>query len=88
MADKNYVGSGKQIGNYDMINISVCLSDLPKDDMFEYNGKKYIKLTVGKKRKADKYGKTHSVWVNDYKPDEKKDEPEITPDNEDSSLPF
>jgi len=71
MADKNYVGNGVKNDQYDLINFSVCLSDLREDDVFEYNGKKYCKLTVGsKKGGADQYGKTHSVWVNDYKPDQ------------------
>jgi len=71
MADKNYVGNGVKNDQYDLINFSVCLSDLREDDVFEYNGKKYCKLTVGSKKDgADQYGKTHSVWVNDYKPDQ------------------
>lgn len=81
---KHYVGSGKQVESYDMINISVCLSDLPKEDINEFKGKKYINLTLGKKREVDQYGKTHSLWVNDYKPDSKKAEEIIGPDD----LPF
>lgn len=68
MSDKKYVGSGKKAGNYDIVNISVCLSDLPKEDIFEYNGKKYIKLTVAAKREADQYGKTHTVYIDEFKP--------------------
>jgi hypothetical protein len=44
--------------------------------MFEFNGKKYIKLNVSaKKDGADEYGKTHYVAVDTFKPEAKK-EPE------------
>ena len=37
----------------------------------DYNGKKYLRLTIGNKKEADQYGKTHSVWLDEYKPEEK-----------------
>ena len=69
MEERIYVGSGKSTNEY-FTNISVCLSDLPKEHIFEYNGKKYIKLAVGKKKEVDKYGKTHFVSVDTWKPEE------------------
>lgn len=69
MADKKYVGNGKENGDYGIINITVNLSDIAQGDITEYEGKKYLRLSVGRKRETDQYGKTHSVWVNDYKPD-------------------
>lgn len=63
--EKVYIGSGKQL-KYG-IGISVCLSDLPKEYMFEYEGKKYIKLNVMPKRETDQYGKSHYVTVDTYK---------------------
>ena len=52
-----------------LINISICLSDLPKESIttFEKNGKKYINLVVDEKREPDQYGKTHSVYVSQTK---------------------
>lgn len=64
-----YVGKGVKAGNFDLINISISKSKL-EDHWFEYEGEHYVKLTVGGLRETDKYGKTHSVWVNDYKPTE------------------
>jgi len=64
---REYVGKGVKAGNFDLINISISKSKL-EDHWFEYEGEHYIKLTVGGLRETDKYGKTHSVWVNDYKP--------------------
>ena len=79
MSEKIYVGSGVEKFDGDLVEISVCLSDLPKEFMFEYNSKKYIKLKVGKKRKEDEYVKTHHVTVDTYKPKKKE---------EDDDMPF
>lgn len=70
--DRKYIGSGKKVGNYDLINVSICVSDIPKDEIREYKGKKYLNITVGAKRAPDQFGKTHSVWINDFKPDKSK----------------
>ena len=52
-----------------LINISICLSDLPKESIttFEKNGKKYINLVVDEKKEPGQYGKTHSVYVSQSK---------------------
>jgi len=82
--DKIYCGSGIEKFDGKLIEITINLSDLPKEHIFEYEGKKYIKLKVQKKKEADKFGKTHSVEVNTWKPDAKKEEPESKKDD----LPF
>ena len=67
--EKIYVGNGVSKFDGQMVSMSVCLSDLPKEHMFEYNGKRYIKLNVSAKRDgADDYGKTHHVTVDTFKP--------------------
>ena len=72
--EKIYVGNGVSKFDGNMISCSVCLSDLPQEDMFEYNGKKYIKLNVSAKRDGeDEYGKTHYVVVDTFKPEPKKE---------------
>lgn len=71
MADqnRNFVGSGKRVKDYDLVNISICLSDIPEGAKKEYKGKIYLNLTIGgKKGGADQYGKTHSVWLNEFVP--------------------
>jgi hypothetical protein len=51
-----------------LINISICLSDLPKDKIKKAgNGKKYINLCVSSLREAGKYGDTHTVFVSQTK---------------------
>ena len=75
--DKIYVGSGKQVKDYDMVNVSINLTKLSKeasDFIFEYDGNKYVKLTIAKMREENQYGKTHSVSVDTFKPEAKKEQ--------------
>jgi hypothetical protein len=80
MAEKIYVGSGKKAEKFDIVNISVCLTDIPKENIFDYNGKKYVKLVVAAKKESDKFGKTHYVAIDTFEPKKKEDES--------SDLPF
>jgi len=73
MAEKIYVGNGTSKFDGNQVACSVCLTDLPQEHMFEYNGKKYIKLIVQEKKNTDEYGKTHYVAVDTWKPEEKKE---------------
>ena len=89
--DKIFVGSG--VGKFEnkLVEISVCLTDLPKEHIFEYKGKKYIKLKVQQKKEADQFGKTHSVEVNTWKPESKAPIQETNQGNdseETDDLPF
>jgi len=63
---KIYVGKGKA-GKYG-VKISVCLSDLPKEHINEYQGKKYINLEINEMKQPDKFGKTHTITVDTWKP--------------------
>lgn len=68
--EKIYVGSGKQVtGNYGTFrSVNICLTDLPKEYINEYKGKKYIKLNINDKKEADAYGKDVSISVDTWKP--------------------
>ena len=69
-----YCGGGKQVkGEYGTFRaITINLTDLPKEHIFEYNDKKYIKLNISDKKEADQFGKDVSVSVNTWRPDEEK----------------
>lgn len=81
-----YAGSGKKVATQygDFRAVTVNLTDLPSEHIFEYNGKKYIKLNVNDKKEADQYGKDVSVSVNTWKPEAQKEEQVA----ESSDLPF
>lgn len=59
----------------DLINCSLCLSDIPKDKIRQgKNGKLYLSITVAERREADSYGNTHTVYINQTKEErERKD---------------
>lgn len=70
--EKIYCGSGKtRSGQYgEFYGISVCIDDLPEEHITTAkNGKRYVNLTVNKKKEADQYGKDLSVTVDTFKPD-------------------
>lgn len=94
MSEKIYCGSGVEKFDGNLVEIALCVSDLPKDKIFEFNGKKYIKLKVVKKKSVDQYNKTHYVEVDMFEPKKPEETrlPEserLSDDNEDSdNLPF
>ena len=87
-----YCGGGKQVkGEYGTFRaITINLSDLPKEHIFEYNDKKYIKLNISDKREPDQFGKDVSVSVNTWKPgeSEKGQEQEKPVSRKEDDLPF
>lgn len=85
--DRKFVGSGKEVAGYDLVNVTLKKSDLD-GNFFNYNGAEYIKLTVGKKREADQYGKTHAVWLNEYKPEGQENKAYAKPVQGGDGLPF
>lgn len=79
----------------ELINVSLCVSDIPKDKIFvAESGKKYISICVSTLREPDQYENTHSVFIRQSKEErERKDkrtyigkgkavvfQPEPTPD--------
>ena len=68
----------------DLINVSLCVSDIPRDKIFvAENGKKYISICVSELRQPDQYENTHCVFIRQSKEErERKDArpAEPTPD--------
>ncbi len=86
--EKKYVGRGKKAGNFDLVNFSISESKV-KDSWFEYNGERYLKMTIGALKNPDNYGKTHSVWIDEYKPNnEQTSKPKKQAEDLKSDLPF
>jgi hypothetical protein len=53
--------------------------------VYEYNGKKYVNLTIGANRDgANDYGKTHYVKINTFKPEPQSESKE----KKEEALPF
>jgi hypothetical protein len=65
---KIYIGNGVK-KNEGWLTSSLCLTDIPKEHVFEYQGKKYVKVNINVKDELDQYGKDVSVTVDTWKPD-------------------
>jgi hypothetical protein len=66
-----YIGNGKkQKDNWR--KSSLCLTDIPQEHIFEYNGKKYIKVNINDKDTPDQYGKDVSISVDTWKPEQQE----------------
>ncbi len=60
-----------------MINLSICLSDLPKEKITTSgkNGKKYLSIIVDERKEKDQYGNTHTVYVSQTKEEREAKQP-------------
>lgn len=70
--EKIYCGSGKtktgKYGNFE--SVSICLDDIPAEHITTgKNGKRYVNLTINKKKEPDQYGKDLSVQIDTWNPD-------------------
>jgi len=83
---RNYVGNGTQAGEY-YVNVSLKKSSLAPH-FYEYKGEEYVRLTIGKNKETNEWGKTHSVWINDFEPTKGKDDADKAPASSGSGLPF
>ncbi len=51
-----------------MITVSVCLSDIPKEQIVEAkNGKEYVNLVLDERREVGQYGDTHMLYMSQTK---------------------
>jgi hypothetical protein len=57
-----------------MINISICLTDIPKDKITksDKNGKQYLSIIVDERKEPDTYGNTHTAYVSQSKEEREK----------------
>lgn len=52
----------------ELINVGICLSDIPKNQIKRAkNGKAYANIVVAERRETDQYGNTHTVYMNQTK---------------------
>lgn len=88
MSEKKYVGTGRQAPNgMEIVNISIAESKV-KDYWTEYNGERYLRLGVSKKREADQYGKSHSVYIDEWQPSGNNSAPKQQPVKVSDDFPF
>jgi hypothetical protein len=79
MSEKIRIGNGTKKSDK-WLKSSICLTDIPKENTFEYNGKTYVKVDINIFDKPNKFGKDVSISIDEYKPEEKpKEEPKEEP---------
>ena len=81
MSEKIYVGSGR-VGNFDQIKIGLKYSQLTP------NEKGYVNLIVSKRKEVDQYGKTHTVYVDDWTPIQRPTSNQPVQSFNEADLPF
>jgi hypothetical protein len=60
---KNYIGKGTQHETLDLVKVTLKVEELLKYQ-HEYEGEMYISFEVAKMQNVDKFGRTHTVYVN------------------------
>ncbi len=79
-------GNAKEItGQYgSFFNISLNL-----DDLKQYvNPKGYVNITMSKRKEVGQYGDTHSLTLNEWKPEEKKEIKQNSNEIDMNDIPF
>lgn len=62
----------------ELINVSICVSDIPRDQIkVANNGKKYIAVCVSQLREPDSYENTHSVFMRQTKEEREAKVPRV-----------
>lgn len=52
----------------DLINVGICLTDIPKMSIkAAENGKKYLNICIAERKEPDKFGNTHTVYISQSK---------------------
>lgn len=69
-----YFGSGKTVGDGKLTSLNICLSDIPKEFVSEFQGKQWVRATLGELKEPKyfegKLKKTHWLAIDQWKPKE------------------
>ena len=59
--EKQYIGKGKQVDNYDIIRVVLPVEGLDQA-VFEKNGARFLSFEIARLQKPDKFGRTHTCY--------------------------
>lgn len=62
MSTKSYIGHGTKHSQFDLIDVVLNMTDI-EEHTFEYEGKRYLKMTVAARKEPSTYGATHTVYI-------------------------
>lgn len=72
MSKRIYIAKGKQVKNKNLVNVTLDVNKL-LEHIYNYEGKDLVNITVAQLKTPDQYGKTHTVYINNYKPSQEEE---------------
>jgi hypothetical protein len=92
---KNHIfcGNGKEkvfANGGSIVNLSICLSDIPEEFVkkSEKNSKLYVNLELRERKEIGRYGDTHFIAVNQWKPGDTSSNSGVQSNGQSSGNPF
>lgn len=82
MSERIYVGKGKKVGQFQQLKLGIEVSKLTPND------RGYCNIIITEMRSEDKYGNTHTAYIDDYVPQQRRDTQNDMPPVTEDSLPF
>jgi len=70
---KHYLGKGKQVGELQIIKVTVKLEDLQKY-AYQYDNVQFVTFEIAKMKSADNFGRNYTVYVSVLETSQPKDE--------------
>lgn len=62
MSTKAYIGHGTRHQQFDIVDVVLDVEKF-QEHIFEYEGRRYLKVSVASRKEPGKYGATHTVYV-------------------------
>jgi hypothetical protein len=59
---KEYIGHGTKHNEFDLIDVVLDM-EKAEGHIYTYEGKRYLKFSVAKRKEVSKYGSTHTTYV-------------------------
>lgn len=75
MANKHYIGVGDKVEGMDIFDVVLRMDEV-EPHIFEYEGRKYLKFSLAKRRNPDLRGRNYTAYIKEFEP--KKEDPKPT----------
>ncbi len=62
MSTKAYIGHGTRHQQFDIVDVVLDVEKM-QEHIFEFEGRRYLKVSVAGRKEPGKYGATHTVYV-------------------------
>lgn len=65
--EKKFIGKGTKVKSLEIIRLTIseeALKEALENDLSDYKGKKYLVIEVASLKETDKYGRSHTVYIN------------------------